>query len=386
VYLGGLQPPGPASVHLGSRGETGAILREGPVPVIEVRAGIVIGAGSAAFEVIRDLVFHLPVVVTPRWVSSRSQPIALDDLLAYLLQLPQHDTAAGQVYDVGGPEVLTYAELIRGFGLLVGRRPLIVPVPALTPRLSSYGLGLVTAVPSAVGRALVEGLAFDVLADDAPIRALVPRRLKTYREAVEAVLHGERAAPRRPRWVEGSMLFRRQRHDHAFYAKRAHARARARASPEAVWGTIERLGGEGGFYFLDPLWRARGRLDALVGGVGLRRGRRDPDRLAVGDTVDFWRVVELERGVRLTLLAELRLPGSAAMEIRVQPGPGRRCTIDLTVYFHPAGAAGIAYWNALVPAHGVLFDGMAQAIARRAERAEAGARAGPDPRSGGPRP
>ena len=193
VYLGGLQPVGEASTHLASRGETGAILRQGAVPVTEVRAGVIIGPGSAAFEVIRDLVFHLPAMVTPRWVHSRSQPIALDDVLEYLVRLPEIPEAEGAVYDVGGPEVLTYAQMMRQFGELVGRRPLILPVPLLTPQLSSHWLNLVTAVPTNVARALIDGLEHDVLADNAAIQALVPLPLKTYRDAAQAALDAERA-------------------------------------------------------------------------------------------------------------------------------------------------------------------------------------------------
>ncbi len=194
VYLGGLQPATDASTHLASRGETGAILREGSVPVTEIRAGVIIGPGSAAFEVIRDLVFHLPAMVTPRWVRSRSQPIALDDVLEYLVRLPEIPEAAGNIYDVGGPEVLTYEDLMRQFGTLVGRQPIIVPVPVLTPKLSSYWLGLVTSVPTNVARALIEGLESDVLADNAAIAALIPLPLKTYREAAAFALAAERAA------------------------------------------------------------------------------------------------------------------------------------------------------------------------------------------------
>ena len=194
VYLGGLQPKGSSSAHLASRAETGAVLRSGPVPVTEVRAGIIIGPGSAAFEVIRDLVFHLPAMVTPRWVHSRSQPIALDDVLDDLVQLAELPQAAGGVYDVGGPEVLTYRDLMLQFGDLVGRRPLVLPVPVLTPQLSSYWLNLVTSVPTNVARALIEGLEHDVLADDAAIRALVPRQLMRYREAARAALDAERRA------------------------------------------------------------------------------------------------------------------------------------------------------------------------------------------------
>ncbi len=235
VYLGGLQPAGDASAHLASRGETGDILRAGPVPVTEVRAGIIIGPGSAAFEVIRDLVFHLPVLLTPRWVRSHSQPIALDNVLEYLARLPDFPEAAGAIYDVGGPEVLTYEQLMRDFAGLVGRSPLIVPVPVLTPQLSSYWLNFVTAVPTNVARALIDGLEHDVLADDAAIRALIPLELRTYRDAARDALALERAGEPGERWTEGSMLYRRNRPDFAFYAKRMGSETTTAAPIAAVW-------------------------------------------------------------------------------------------------------------------------------------------------------
>ncbi|MBK9702471.1 MAG: DUF2867 domain-containing protein [Betaproteobacteria bacterium] len=368
VYLGGLQPAGDASTHLASRGETGGILRQGTVPVTEVRAGVIIGPGSAAFEVIRDLVFHLPAMVTPRWVHSRSQPIALDDVLDYLLRLPEIPQAEGAIYDVGGPEVLTYAQMMREFGDLVGRRPVIVPVPVLTPRLSSYWLNLVTAVPTNVARALIDGLEHDVLADDAAIRALIPLPLKTYRQAVEAALAAERSGTAAARWSEGSMLYRRDRPDFAFYAKQMSGEAVAAAPADAVWREVAAIGGDNGYYFLDAAWRVRGCIDELAGGVGLRRGRRDAHAVAVGDTIDFWRVVAVEPGRRLTLLAEMKLPGSAALDLELRPeGPGRT-RIVVTAYFHPAGAPGLLYWHALTPAHVVIYRGLAKAIAERAER------------------
>jgi len=374
VYLGGLQPAGGASTHLASRGETGAILRQGTVPVTEVRAGVIIGPGSAAFEVIRDLVFHLPAMVTPRWVHSRSQPIALDDVLEYLVRLPEIREAERAIYDVGGPEVLTYAQMMRQFGALVGRRPLILPVPLLTPQLSSHWLNLVTAVPTNVARALIDGLEHDVLADDAAIRALIPVKLKTYRDAAQAALDAERAGAATSRWTEGSMLYRRNRPDFAFYAKQMQAEAVAAAPPEAVWREVASIGGDNGYYFLDAAWRLRGCVDELAGGVGLRRGRRDPHDVAVSDTIDFWRVVEVEPGRRLTLLAEMKLPGSAALDLEVRPEAPRRTRIVVTAYFHPAGVRGLFYWHALTPAHVVIYQGLANAIAERAERSASAGR------------
>jgi uncharacterized protein YbjT (DUF2867 family) len=366
VYLGGLQPAGAASEHLASRGETGAILRAGPVPVTEVRAGIIIGPGSAAFEVIRDLVFHLPAMVTPRWVRSRSQPIALDDVLEYLMRLPEIPETAGATYDVGGPEVLTYEQLMREFGELVGRRPLIIPVPVLTPELSSYWLDFVTAVPTNVARALIAGLAEDVLADDAAIRALIPLELKTYREAMQDALSSERAAETSARWTEGSMLFRRNRPDFAFYAKRIGAETLSSAPVGALWREIVQIGGENGYYFLDALWRARGCLDELAGGAGVRRQRRDPNDLVVGDAVDFWRVVAVEPQRRLTLLAEMKLPGAAALDFELRPEDERRTRVVVTAYFHPAGAPGLLYWHALAPVHALIFHGLVNTLAARA--------------------
>ncbi len=384
VYLGGLHPTGDASTHLASRGETGDILREGPVPVIEIRAGIIIGPGSAAFEVIRDLVFHLPAMITPQWVRSRAQPIALGDVLEYLARIGDFPEAAGAIYDVGGPEVLTYEELIRQFGDLVGRRPLIVPVPVLTPQLSSYWLNFVTAVPTNIARALIDGLEHDVLADDAAIKQLIPLDLKTYRAAAATALEIERTGAAGTRWADGSMVHRQQRPDFAFYGKRMTGEAVAGASIDAVWREVAAIGGDNGYYFLDRLWRTRGYIDELTGGTGMRRGRRDPQDIAIGDTIDFWRVVDVAPNRRLTLLAEMKLPGAATLEFELVEETPARTRILITAYFHPAGARGLAYWYALMPVHAVIFPGMARAIGERAERAERGIAAAPNHLGEGP--
>ncbi len=382
IYLGGLRPSGDASTHLASRGETGDILREGSVPVIEIRAGIIIGPGSAAFEVIRDLVFHLPAMITPQWVRSRAQPIALGDVLEYLTRIGDFPEAAGRIYDVGGPEVLSYEQLIRQFGDLVGRRPLIVPVPVLTPKLSSYWLNFVTAVPTNIARALIDGLAHDVLADDAAIRRLIPLDLKTYRAAAETALAIERAGAAGTRWADGSMVHRQQRPDFAFYGKRMAGEAVCHAPVAAVWREVAAIGGDNGYYFLDGLWRTRGCIDELTGGTGMRRGRRDPHDVAIGDTIDFWRVVDVAPNRRLTLLAEMKLPGAATLEFELVEEAPLRTRIVVTAYFHPAGARGLAYWYSLMPAHAVIFPGMARAIGERAERAASTQAAAPDPAPG----
>ena len=370
IYLGGLQPPEAASPHLASRRETGEVLRGGAVPVTEIRAGVVVGPGSAAFEVIRDLVYHLPVMVTPRWVRSRSQPIALDDLLEYLVRVPDLAETSGRTYDAVGPETLTYQDLLHQFARVVGRRMWVVPVPVQSPRLSSYWLDLVTAVPASVARPLVDGLKHDLLsAQPDELRKAIPIELHTYEQAARAALAAEAAADVPVRWTEGAFSFRQERHDISFYGKSARSEARSEASPGAVWAEVAAIGGERGWYYADVLWRLRGLLDRLVGGAGMRRGRRHPTELRTGDSLDFWRVAAVEHGRRLTLVAEMKLPGSAVLEFSVEPdGTGARVVTQ--AHFHPAGVLGLLYWYALWPVHRRIFDGLSRAIADRAAPAE----------------
>ncbi len=366
IYLGGLQPEGTASAHLASRRETGEVLRAGPVPVTEVRAGIVVGPGSAAFEVIRDLVYHLPVMVTPRWVRARTQPIALDDLIEYLVRLPAAEPPGSHTYDAGGPEVVRYQDLIARFASVVGRRLLIIPVSVLSPRLSSYWLDLVTAVPSSVARPLIDGLRHDLIVDPASdIHALIPIPLSACEEAIRDALEAERAARLPARWTEGSFAMRDHRADISFYSRGERVERTCAASPAAVWETVSAIGGGNGWYYANWLWNLRGWLDRLVGGAGRRRGRRHPTEVRLGDALDFWRVAGVEPGRRLTLLAEMKLPGIAILEFEVAPeGSGAR--IVTAAHFHPAGALGLLYWYALWPVHKRIFAGLTDAIVARA--------------------
>ena len=369
VYLGGLVPEDARSEHLLSRKETGDRLRAGPVPVTEIRAGIIVGPGSAAFEVIRDLVNALPAMVTPRWVRARTPPIALDNLLEYLLRIPEHEAAAGRIYDAAGPEELSYEELMRVFGELVGRKPVIVPVPVLSPTLSSYWLGLVTTVPTPVARALIGGLAHDIPANPAPLRALVPMELLSYREAISAAFEAERRKAVAGRWTEGALMYRNYRQDYAFYAKRSSGSALSSATPAQAWATVTAIGGKNRYYALDFLWTLRELADWFVGGPGLSRGRRDERELRVGDTVDSWQVIALEPERRLTLLFGMKAPGAGILEFELEPeGEGTRITA--TAYWHPHGAWGLLYWYPLAPFHGLIFSRMTDAIARRAEAGE----------------
>jgi uncharacterized protein YbjT (DUF2867 family) len=371
VYLGGLVPVDADSEHLVSRRETGERLREGTVPVTEIRAGIIVGPGSAAYEVIRDLVNHLPLMVTPKWVQSRSAPIALDNLLEVLVRVATLDAAAGRVFDVGGPEVLSYEQMMRQYGEVVGKRPRILRLPVLTPTLSSYWLGLITAVPANIARALIGGLKHDIPADDAEIRRLVPQRLLSFKEAVQAAQAAEQAHAVAARWTEGLLVFRGWRLDNAFYAKRAGGAATGHGSPAAMWRVVATIGGDNGYYALDVLWWLRGVIDWLVGGPGLTHGRRDPVDLRLGDRVDYWTVLGIEPERRLTLHFGMKAPGSGVLEFEIDPQPDGGSRIAVTAYWHPQGVWGLLYWYAMIPAHLFLFRRMTAAMARRAEAIDA---------------
>jgi uncharacterized protein YbjT (DUF2867 family)/uncharacterized protein YndB with AHSA1/START domain len=370
VYLGGLVPAEAESEHLVSRKETGDTLRAGPVPVTELRAGIIVGPGSAAYEVIRDLVYHLPVMVTPRWVQSKSSPVALANLIEYLIGAAAHPDAAGGIYDVGGPDLVSYEDMMRIFGAVVGRNPRIIPVPVLTPTLSSYWLGLITAVPVNIARALIGGLKHDIPAHDDAIRRLVPQHLLGFRAAVEAALEAERGNAVAARWTEGALMFRAYRTDYAFYAKKAGGSAETPASPAAVWRVVTSMGGRNRYFYWNILWTLRELLDWLVGGAGFVRGRRDPNDVRLGDMIDYWEVIGLEPKRRLTLNFGLKAPGAGILEFELEPLPGGGTRLTETAYWHPQGIWGLLYWAVLVPFHLFIFKGMTRAIVRRAEGPE----------------
>jgi uncharacterized protein YbjT (DUF2867 family) len=368
IYLGGLIPEEADSEHLVSRKETGDHLRAGPVPVTEIRAGIIVGPGSAAYEVIRDLVNNLPLMVTPRWVQSRSSPIALPNLLEYLVRVATLPQAAGRILDAGGPEYMSYAQLMREYGEVVGKRTRIIPVPVLTPNLSAYWLALITTVPASIARALIGGLKHDIPARDAELRALVPQRLLTFKESVQAALDAERNHTVAARWTEGALMFRGGRHDYAFYARRASGSAVAAAPPQAAWNVVTSLGGDVGYFYGGPLWTIREWADWLIGGPGLTKGRRHPTELRIGDTIDYWTVLAMEPQRRLTLNFDMKAPGNGVLEFEIEPVDAQHTRVSVTAYWHPAGVWGLIYWWILVPAHLFIFKGMTREIARRAER------------------
>ncbi len=369
VYLGGLIPENADSQHLVSRRITGEHLRSGRVPVTEIRAGIIVGPGSYAFEVIRDLVNNLPVMVTPRWVKVKSPPIALDNLLVYLVRVAELDEAAGLIYDAAGPEMLSYKELMLQYGEFVGKRPFIIPVPVLTPTLSSYWLRAVTSVPTPIARALIAGLKLDIQADDSALRSLVPQQLLTYREAVAAVFDAERHNAVAARWTEGMLMFRDYNPNYGYYAKKAGGTALAKASPASVWAQVAAIGGDNRYYYANSLWAVREFFDWAIGGQGLNRGRRHPTELRVGDTIDSWRVIGVEPPRRLTLGFGMKAPGAGVLEFDIKSEDPQQTRVTVTAYWHPAGVWGLMYWYAFAPSHAVVFNGMARAIAERAQAA-----------------
>lgn len=367
VYLGGIMPDHPRSVHLVSRAETGSELRKGAVPVTEIRAGMIVGPGSAAYEIIRDLVNYLPIMVTPRWVQSRSAPIALDNLLDYLVGIALLPEAAGKTFDTGGPDILTYEQLMRDYGALVGRRFRLLRLPILTPRLSSYWLKLVTSVPTNIARALIDGLEHDVIPNDEEIRRLIPLELKNFRQSVEAALEAERNNTVCAHWAEGSIVCRNFQPQYAFYAKKAGCQTATNASASALWRQVTGFGGDEGYYYAESLWFLRRLINWLVGGPSFTRKRRHPSDFRVGDVVDAWRVIAAEPRRRLTLLMEMRGPGSGVLEFEIGDRGGCR-TLSVMAYWHPAGPAGLLYWYSMLPFHAFLFRGLVNAIATRAEK------------------
>jgi uncharacterized protein YbjT (DUF2867 family)/uncharacterized protein YndB with AHSA1/START domain len=369
VYLGGLGA-GEArlSPHLASRQRVGEVLRSSGVPVTEFRAAVVIGSGSISFEMIRYLTERLPVMITPRWLTTRCQPIAIDDVLAYLTQCLDEPASVGRTFEIGGPEVLTYGEMMRRYAAARGLRRLLIPVPVLTPHLSSYWVDLVTPIPASYSHPLIEGLRSEVVVRDDSARQVFAIKPTPYDVAVRLALDLTRAGQIETYWAEARGPLKpgvSLKAAEGMIAERR--RVTSAAAPEAVFATLAGIGGRRGWFFADRLWQLRGLLDRLAGGVGMRRGRRSPDELRPGDALDFWRVEAIEPDRLLRLRAEMRTPGPAWLQFEVTPQSGGGSLLTQTAYFQPHGLAGLAYWYGLYPIHQSIFSGLAQAIARRAE-------------------
>jgi uncharacterized protein YbjT (DUF2867 family) len=367
VYLGGLaDPEHPLSPHLRSRHEVGQLLRSTGVPVVELRASIVIGSGSISFEMIRALVERLPVMIAPRWVSVQAQPIAISDLLSYLQRAIEIEVDGSKTFEIGGSDRVAYGDLMRQYARQRGLRRLIIPVPVLTPRLSSLWLALVTPLYARVGRMLIESIRHpSIVKDDSALRAFSIVPMDHVRAIAEA-LAGEDTE-----WSHARSGVRRRQSPalNAVHATRLFDTRviQINRPAEQVFAAVERIGGKVGWYYGDWLWRVRGLLDQLVGGIGLRRGRLDPVHLHVGDTVDCWRVEAIEPAHRVRLAAEMKLPGRAWLEFEIE-NHGCQCELRQTAEFDPRGLLGRAYWYLVYPLHQVVFAGMLRGIAHSDEK------------------
>jgi uncharacterized protein YbjT (DUF2867 family) len=371
IYLGGLGENGSdLSPHLRSRHEVGTILRRSGAQVLEFRAAIVIGSGSLSFELVRALVERVPVMITPRWVLVATQPIAIEDLVAYLLAALALPIADSRIYEIGGADQVGYRDIMREYARQRGLRRLMIAVPVLTPRLSSLWLGLVTPVYARVGRRLIDSIRHPTVVRDTTALQAFAIRPMGIRQAIERALRYEEQEYAATRWSDALSSGGAQRAwgGGHFGTRLVDARSvQVATSPAQAFAPIRRIGGERGWYYANWLWYLRGFIDLLVGGVGSRRGRRDPEWLHPGETVDFWRVEAFEPDRRLRLFAEMKLPGRAWLEFEVD-GDASASHIHQTAIFDPVGLWGRLYWYALFPLHGLIFGGMLRNIKRAAQK------------------
>jgi uncharacterized protein YbjT (DUF2867 family) len=376
IYLGGLgEETDDLSRHLKSRAEVSNILTSGSVPVTVLRAAMIIGSGSASFEILRYLVERLPFMVTPRWVRTESQPIAIRNVLEYLIGCLKHEETIGKTFDIGGPQVLTYQELMDTYAEEAGLgKRLVVPVPYFTPRLSSYWIHLVTPVPSYIARPLAEGLRNPAVCHESSITKIMPQNLLDCRTAIRLALNCIQHNQVESHWTDaGSIPPAEWFHSHdpnwaggTVYEDKRSIDVNGR--PEELWQPIVRLGGDTGWYYGNWLWKLRGLMDRLIGGVGLGRGRRNVWDLKPGDALDLWRVAAVEANKRLLLIAEMKLPGKAMLEFRIDKIDDSRVRLTQTAKFIPAGLMGLLYWRLVTPLHNLIFGGMLNGIVKASRK------------------
>ena len=377
IYLGGLAEAakGPLSKHLKSRIEVADILQSGSVPTTDLRTPMILGSGSASFEILRYLVERLPAMTTPRWVRSLNQPIAIRNVITYLVGCLEHAETTGQTFDIGGPDILTYRDLLDIYAEEAGLpKRFIVPVPVLTPTLSALWIHLISPVPTSIALPLTEGLTSEAVCTDNRIQSIIPQKLLSCREAIRLALDRLKQEQVETCWMDAGDLLEPE-WAHCGDADWAGGtimtcgyRAQIEAATEDVWQAISQIGGKKGWYFGNYLWRLRGIMDRLAGGVGLRRGRRHPSEIGVGDALDFWRVLEVEPNHRLLLVAEMKTPGEALLEFQITPQASGQVKLQMLSRFLPKGLLGILYWYGLYPFHQWIFYGMIKAIAKSIDK------------------
>lgn len=367
VYLGSMQPQANHSAHLQARKLTGDLLRRGDIPVTELRAGIVIGAGSAAFEVMRDMVYNLPILTPPRWVRSKSSPLALENLLNYLSGLIALPPQSHRHFDAGGPEYMSYQTLFERFIAISGKRRWLLPLPLPTSLISVYFLSLITSVPTPLAKALIQGLKHDLPADSAALRQLIPQKLITVNESIRATLaQEEQQVLDSSDWHYDADARARWRPGYGYYPKQAGFKLETTASKAALWQVIQQLGGKEGYFYANKLWRLRASIDDLLGGR-VKYGRTDRPQLRLGDKIDGWKVIGLQPQRELSLLFGMKAPGLGRLTFTITDHGDSR-SIDVRAWWHPAGFSGLLYWFSMMPAHQFIFRGMAKRIASLARQ------------------
>ena len=376
VYLGGMGSGDGLSKHLASRHRVGEILASGRTATTELRAAVIIGSGSISFEMLRYLTEVLPAMVTPRWVRTKCQPIAIGDVLHYLTAVLDDPETVDRVFEIGGPDVVTYAEMMQTYAEVAGLpRRIIVPVPLLSPRLSSRWVGLVTPLPARIAVPLIDSLRHEVVMTNHHIDTLVPHRPLTFRASLELALRHTRAEAIDTRWTDAGFASADAIPGDPHWAGGSifedHQTVESNATPDALYRAFARIGGEHGYYVVNWAWSLRGFADKLIGGPGLRRGRRHPVDLRPGESLDFWRVVEVEPGHQLVLQAEMKVPGKAWLTWRIEPGDGPDVVqLHQVAFFAPKGLFGRLYWYTMLPFHWLIFRRMAHAIADHAAHSE----------------
>ncbi len=361
IFLSALQHKDqPYSPHLVARKLTGEVLRTSSIPVTEIRTSMIVGPGSAAFEIMRDMVYNLPILTPPRWVRSKSSPIALKNLIYYLTEIIHHPTHQHRIFDAGGPEYISYQTLFERFINISGKKRLLIPLPIPASIISAGFISLITSVPTSIAKELIQGLKYDLPAKDASLRKLIPQKLISFDDAVRETLADEEAALDDQDWGYSSEVRNRWKPGYGYYPKNAGCTVSTPASAAALWHVVQQIGGEQGYFYGNALWKTRALLDDLVGN-NVTYGRPQRETLALGDMIDGWRVIKLEPEKQLTLLFGMKAPGLGRLSFTIHDSGNLR-SLDVRAWWHPAGFSGLLYWFAMMPAHLFIFKGMAQTI------------------------
>ncbi|MFA0439101.1 NAD(P)-dependent oxidoreductase [Vibrio sp. 10N.286.49.C2] len=367
IYLSAIQPQTGNSSHLAARKATGDLLRTSSVAITELRAGVIIGPGSAAYEIMRDFVYNLPILIAPKWVDSKANPIALENLNHYLLQLAKDEAPQTVIYEVGGPDVLSYHEQFRIICDSINKPLRLWATSLLTPKLASYWLGIVTSVPSSIGRALLAGLEHDFIADSTKIQTRYPQRLISYEEAVKTSVAKDGDFVLSNVWGFDPSALTRWQAGYGYYPKKTGATFSTTKSSEALWDVVKQIGSpKEGYFFANSLWRTREWLDILFGGGRPKRRIPKGPTLQVGDFIDSWKVIRCEQPGFLSLLFGMKGPGLGRLEFTITDLGDRR-EINISAWWHPQGFLGLLYWFAMMPAHLFIFKGMVRAVCKKAK-------------------